>query len=295
MDLGDLAIFRAVAREGGITRAARSLHRVQSNVTTRIRQLEAELGVELFVREGRGLTLAPAGRLLLDYAERLLALAEEARAAVSGGDPLGRLKLGSMESTAAVRLPDLLARYHARYPRVQLELQTGPTAPLVAGVIDGRLDAALVSAPVEDERLLTLPVFEEELVLVAPAGQGRVRSARDVQARSLLTFAPGCAYRRRLEAWCAEAGVTPERVVELSSYHAMLGCAAAGMGIALVPESLLARLPAQSVSLHRLPPALARVTTLLVRRREGVSPAADALAALLLEDGARLAAAAKLA
>ena len=79
MDLGDLRIFRAVVEEGGITRAAKKLHRVQSSVTTRIRQLEEDLGTPLFIREGKKLHLSPAGRVLLDYAGRLLGLAAEAR------------------------------------------------------------------------------------------------------------------------------------------------------------------------------------------------------------------------
>ncbi|HEX5515496.1 MAG TPA: LysR family transcriptional regulator [Gammaproteobacteria bacterium] len=281
MNLDDLTIFRTVVHEGGITRAAAKLHRVQSNITTRVRQLEAELGVDLFVREGRRLTLAPAGRVLLNYTERLLALADEARLAVAGGSPQGSLRLGSMESTAAARLPRVLADYHARYLDVQLELRTGPSTPLVADVIDGRLDAALVSAPIDDPRLHCLPVFEEELLLITPATQPAVGDPRDLQVRTLLTFAPGCAYRRHLEAWLAQAGVVPERVVELSSYHAMFGCAAAGMGIALAPRSLVELMPVDGVSLHSLPPKLARVTTVLARRRDTQSPAADALAALL--------------
>src|SRR5262245_10883722 len=105
MDLGDLRIFVAVAREGGITRAAERLHRVQSNITTRVRQLEQELGVALFIRSGKRLHLAPAGQVLLGYAERLIDLAREAREAVQDAMPRGPFRLGAMESTAAVRLP----------------------------------------------------------------------------------------------------------------------------------------------------------------------------------------------
>src|SRR5215470_7605284 len=101
MDLTDLRIFRSVVQAGGITRAAEQLHRVQSNVTTRIRQLEVELGVALFLREGKRLQVTPAGRVLLDYADRLLALADEARRAVQDERPRGQFRLGAMESTAA--------------------------------------------------------------------------------------------------------------------------------------------------------------------------------------------------
>lgn len=282
MDLEDLTIFRTVVREGGITRAAERLHRVQSNVTTRIRQLEDDLGVGLFIREGRRLIVSPSGRVLLDYADRLLALAEEARSAVGDGTPRGRLRFGSMESTAAARLPALLARFHARYPDVQLELRTGATGVLIAEVIDGRIECALVSGPVDDPRLTTLPAFDEELVIVAPAGHPPITTPHDLRARTLLTFEPACAYRQRLETWLAAGGVVPERVVELASYHAMLGCAASGMGIAMVPRSLLAKLPLDdSVSIHALPPAFARTTTVLIHRSGPPGPAVRAFAELL--------------
>src|SRR5215471_6123738 len=103
MDLTDLHIFRSVVQAGGVTRAAEKLNRVQSNVTTRVRQLESELGVELFVREGKKLHLSSEGKLLLDYADRLLDLAEEAREAVHDAEPRGLLRLGTGESTAAMR------------------------------------------------------------------------------------------------------------------------------------------------------------------------------------------------
>ena len=124
MDLASLEIFRCVVEEGGITRAATRLHRVQSNVTTRIRQLEASLGVDLFLRDGKRMVLTPAGQTLFDYARRVLDLAEEARQAVLPARPQGRLRIASMESTAASRLPAVLAAYHQAWPDVELELVT---------------------------------------------------------------------------------------------------------------------------------------------------------------------------
>lgn len=284
MDLDDLHIFRTVVHSGGITPAARQLHRVQSNVTTRIRQLEESLGVSLFLREGRRLQLAPAGEVLLGYADRLLALAEEARTAVADGAPRGSLRLGSMESTAATRLPSILARFHAAHPAVKLELQTGPTARMMTAVLEGRLDCALVSGPIDDERLSTHPAFTEELVLVAPLSHPAITRPQDLATRTLLTFEAGCAYRLKLESWLASQGVVAEKVVELSSYHTMLGCTAAGMGIALIPASLLARLPeAEHVSRHALPPAMAQVTTLLIHRHNAASGATSALLQALQE------------
>src|SRR4029453_11329274 len=150
MDLAALRIFRAVVREGGVTRAAERLNRVQSNVTTRIRQLEDELGVALFIRDGKRLHLAPAGQVLLDYSERLLSLADEARLAVQDSKPRGIFRLGAMESTAAVRLPAALNEYHRRYPDVVLELKTGNPPTLSALILAGALDAALGTEPLSD-------------------------------------------------------------------------------------------------------------------------------------------------
>src|SRR5689334_15043694 len=163
MDLADLNIFRTVVREGGITRAARQLNRVQSNVTTRIRQLEQDLDVALFVREGKRLHLSPTGTVLLDYADRLLDLAQEARDAIHDGAPRGPLRLGAMESTAAIRLPEPLSEFHRRYPDVQLDLHSRPIPELTAAVLSGNLDAALVAEPIEDERFDKTPIYDEEL------------------------------------------------------------------------------------------------------------------------------------
>src|SRR5919204_1996631 len=120
MDLVELQIFKTVAEQGGVTKAAAALHRVQSNVTTRVKQLEERLGTKLFHRQGRKLVLSSEGKVLLGYAERMLRLSSEAQAAVKGGGPHGHFKLGTLESTAATRLPAVLARYHRRHPAVRL-------------------------------------------------------------------------------------------------------------------------------------------------------------------------------
>src|SRR5262249_32980353 len=147
MNFTDLQVFRAVVREGGVTRAAEHLNRVQSNVTTRVRQLEKELGVELFIREGRRLHLSPTGTVLLDYADRLLDLAQEARDAVHDGEPRGPLHLGAMESTAAIRPPEALRVFHRRYPDVKVELQTRQIGALSAAGLACGVHAGLGCRP----------------------------------------------------------------------------------------------------------------------------------------------------
>src|ERR1700735_3964314 len=167
VELIDLLTFSTVARTGGITRAAAELNTVQSNVTQRVKALETEIGSALFERHSRGMTLTGAGRRLLPYAQRMTALSREAvLAARDDGEPRGPLSIGSLETTAAVRLPSLLAEFHRRFPAVQLSLRTATTAELVAAMLEGALDGAFVAGPIDHADLNATIAFKEELVLV---------------------------------------------------------------------------------------------------------------------------------
>lgn len=270
MDLSALRIFKAVAEEGGVTQAAARLHRVQSNVSARLTQLEESLGVALFHRSGRRLLITAEGSRLLEYADRLLQLAGEAEAAMRGDhQPSGKLRIGSMETTAAARLPLVLAAFHKAHPQVDLLLDTGPTDYLLQGVLQHRLDVALVAAPVTRPELRQLDVFEEELVLLTDIAHRPVATPHDIERKALLVFRAGCSYRRRLEAWFAEAGVAATRVSEFGTFEAIIGCVAAGMGVALMPREVLKqRQLADSIQMHTLPPGVALVKTLLVWRQD---------------------------
>jgi DNA-binding transcriptional LysR family regulator len=291
MELLDLHVFRTVAREGGITRAAERLHRVQSNVTVRVKKLEEDLGVALFLREGKRMQLSPHGRILLGYADRLLDLAQEARNALHQSRPHGRLRVGTMESAAAARLPEPLRVFTERFPEVKLELSIMQIDEMVQKVLSGDLDAALAAEPIADPRLETMPVFEEELVLMAGAGHRRIRNPEDVEKGTLLAFHPGCPNRLRLEAWYADHEVLPDRVIEIESYHAMLGCAVAGMGVALLPRSVLDGFSGRSaLSVHPISPKFRKLRTLYIWRKDAPQANIDALAEVLTEvPGARAA------
>jgi DNA-binding transcriptional LysR family regulator len=267
IDLDSLEIFRAVVAEGGVIRAADKLHRVQSNITTRIQQLEQRLGHKLFRREGRSLALSPAGAALLPYAERLLRLADEAESEFKSGLPLGTFHLGSLESTAGSRLPPVLSRYHKLYPGVVVELVTGTTGALIRRVNAFEVEAAFVSEPFTAPGLETLPVFEEELVLVTPRSMPSVTRPADLAESTMIAFANGCSYRRLLEQWLGKGGVAPARSLEFSSYQAMIACVAAGTGFAIVPVSVLKALRATAdVRQHALPERMRTSRTHLVWR-----------------------------
>ncbi|MGB7122158.1 MAG: LysR substrate-binding domain-containing protein, partial [Bradyrhizobium sp.] len=233
MELIDLLTFSAVARNGGITRAADELKTVQSNVTQRVKALEAEMGIALFERHSRGMTLTGAGRRLLPYAQRMAALSREAMLATrDDGEPKGPLAIGSMETTAAVRLPPLLAEFHRRFPAVQLTLRTATTADLVASILDGALDGAFVAGPIDHVDLLSTVAFREELVLVTArrfTSLASLRAGTPESGPTALVFRTGCTYRQRLEQLFSDFGWPSATRFELGTLDGMIGCVAAGV------------------------------------------------------------------
>lgn len=240
MDPTALATFSAVARHGSVSAAALDLHTVQSNVTTRLKQLEAELGVTLFTRHARGVTLTEPGTRLLAYAGRFSALEAEARAVVrDDGQVRGNLRLGSMETTAAVRLPPVLGRFHRSHPGVQLEVRTGPTAELLELLLARRLDLALIAAPIDHPELVALPVFQEELVLVSAKQSADISTRLADGGLTVIVFRQGCSYRQRLETYFSARGWLPFRRLEFGTLEGMLGCVAADVGVTILPSSAL--------------------------------------------------------
>ena len=275
LDLTDLLYFSAVAREGGVTRAAEKLHRVQSNVTTRVQKLETQLGIRLFLREGRRMILTAEGHKLLGYADRLIALANETERLMMQQEPGGAFRLGAMESTAAVRLPDLLSRLLDRHPDIEVELTTGNPSELGELVLSGEIEAAFAANPVRDERLDSITAFEERVTVVSLAPSLEPDKA-------LLVLEKGCPHRARLEEWYLSRGWQTGRMIEIGSYHAMFGCVLAGMGAALVPESVIATFPSQSrLVRHPLPDGFGTLKTRLFWRRDLLSANTRALIGLL--------------
>lgn len=281
MNLRDLEVFRAVVTEGGVTKAAARLGRVQSSVTARVQQLEQALGTDLFIRDGKRLKVAPAGKVLLGYADRLLSLADEAKLALSDSRPRGPFRLGAMESTAAVRLPGPLTTYYRRHPEVDLKLRTGNPRQLASALLEGDIEAALVAEPVAENRFDWTPAFKERLVLVAPATHATINETSPAPD-TVIVFEHGCPHRRQLDAWYARRNDLPRQTIELGSYHAMFGSVVAGMGVALMPESVLSAFPErEKVSTHPLPDDLETLRTLLIWPRGVSSSKIDALIEIL--------------
>lgn len=263
MELLALRTFQTVVEEGGILAASRKLNTVQSNVTSRIRRLEEELGVELFFRNGRGVALAPSGRVLLDYARRMLLLERETSAAVRlAGDSIGELRIGAMETFAALHLPAALKAVRAEHPRLELRVETDSSASLVDKVLAHRLDCAMVAGPVEHADLRFDTLVVEELVQVCAAGG-------DLVALPLILFREGCAYRTRALAWQRMIGHAVVDAMEFGTLEGILGCVSVGLGWTLMPRRVVEQSAhAADLTIHSLPDAVGRVPTGLISLRD---------------------------
>ena len=281
MDVSDLRIFEAVARLGGINRAAADLNTVQSNVTTRLRLLEEELGARLFDRGRRGVALTAAGRRLLPYAYKVRDEMENARrAVVDDGAPRGPLTIGALETTAAMRLSPILADYVAAWPDVDLTLRAGATADLIQAVLLRELEGAFVCGPVRHPELVEETIFCEEMVVIAPPSSRRLDAQLVRPDLRIVVMRAGCSYRQRLEDILARRGVAGLRLLEFGSLEAIFGCVAAGLGVSLLPRGLIGSVRQSGrVSVHALPASELQVETMFIRRRDSYQ--SSALAAFL--------------
>ncbi len=276
MDLHALKVFQIVAQTGSITRAAQKLNYAQSNVTSKIQQLETHLETPLFYRHNRGTTLTAKGKMLLDYTEKIFHLIEETTKVMKDDHtPKGPLCIGSMETTAAVRLPDILSKYHHQYPNVDMSLITGPTEQHVQGVLQYELDGAFVAGPIEHPELIQTAVMEEELVLITDTLQPPLSSIKEIQTRTLLVFRTGCSYRAKFQHWLHNEGVIPEKIMEFGTLEAILGCVSAGLGISLLPKSVVEkRVQSGSLRCHSIPTPYSKVNTVFIHRKDAVMTSA---------------------
>ncbi|MBD0706543.1 LysR family transcriptional regulator [Pseudomonas sp. PSB1] len=238
MELSQLRMLKTVCDTGSIARAAEVLHCVPSNITARLKSLERELGTPLFFREGRGLRVSPAGEVFVGYATKILNLTEEARRAIAPDSaPSGPLRIGAIESSATGRLPQLLAKYHAQYPQVSLELSTGTWAQLLDDIQHHRLDGVIVAVDMERPGLKRAVMYREDLVLIASESHGPLRSAADLRGKAIFMWPTGCPYRLALEQWLLRHEQT-QPIISISSYGAIVGCVSAGAGVSLVPRGI---------------------------------------------------------
>ena len=247
LDLPKLRMFVAVAREGSFTRAAEALELRQPTVSQQIQVLEQGLATRLFERQGRVIRLTPAGAALLPYAERLLALAQEAREATREAAGLARrtLRLGAGNTLATYILPDLLARLRWERPDVIVQITVGNTDQLLEAVLDTRVELALVGSPAAEDRLAIRPFHQDELVVIAPP-DGPWQAEKSVtisrlQDQTLFVREPGSALQAAVQALLGQHNVQAGHLITLGNLEAIKRSVEAGLGVAIVPEIAVRR------------------------------------------------------
>jgi DNA-binding transcriptional LysR family regulator len=246
MEIRQLEIFRALAEELHFTRAAERVRCAQSNVTTRIRALENELGTPLFNRLAKRVTLTDCGRRILPYVEKVLSTIEEVRkVARPDSAPAGALLIGSSESMLTYRLPEVLSSFRKQYPAVELSFRPYVHERLLQSIETGTLDLALCMVDsVDDERLQSLRLRTEKLVFIVgprdPLWTKRKSRPQDMSGQTFLVTEAGCAYRKQLHQWLTRMNIQPATTIEFSSVEAIKQCVSLGMGVALLPEIAVA-------------------------------------------------------
>ncbi|MRN52609.1 LysR family transcriptional regulator [Paenibacillus monticola] len=249
MDLKILKTFQTIVHSGSFNRAAEELNYAQSTVTMQMQKLEADLGVQLFVR-GKQITLTEAGRLFHEQSipivkdmERLLNSLADLKIGEAGS-----IRVGVTDPSASYRFPQLLQQFMTHFPKIKLSVDIAGTSVLSERLLRGELDFALCSAPELEKELYFEPLFTEEFVLLMPEQHPlalqQIVTSEDLRGHRLLITAANCPYRKKLESVLQESGGPPMNTMEVGSMTALKYYVESGLGIALVPEIMLNPAPA---------------------------------------------------
>ncbi len=246
MELRHLLTFQTIVKTGSFLQAAEELQYAQSTITLHIQQLEAELGVRLFVRQGRRVQLTEAGKRLQEYAHHLLHTAnllQQEMDALSRGES-GRVRIGAIEPTASLRLPSLLLRFCNERPNVRLMLEVGGTRAISNRVLAGDLDLGICSPPEPYLGLRFELLFVEPLALLVPEDHPLARADAILPAmlagQRLLLSEPECAYRKAIEQALLQHGANLCAKIEIGSMEVIKRAVQQGLGIAIIPALVAA-------------------------------------------------------
>ena len=256
MELRHLQTFQTIVKEGSFVQAADRLGYAQSTITLHIQQLESELGVKLFARQGKKVQLTEAGQALEEQADQLLQRAnalQQSMLDIVAGDAV-HCRIGAIEPTASLRLPALLVQFYQQRPKVHLTLEVAGTLTISQRIVGGSLDIGICSPPPTYLNLVFEPLFVENMALLLPehhplASLETIR-ARDLDGQRLLLTEPGCAYRNVVENRILQYGANPLRGIEIGSMGAIICMVQNGMGLAIVPETLATPVPTGTVLRH---------------------------------------------
>lgn len=246
MELRQIQYFIEVAKLEHVTEASYALHVSQSAVSRQIFKLEAELGVDLFVHEGRKVKLTPIGRLFLEHMEQLMNVIEHAKQEISEYlDPeRGTVRIGFPSSLASQLIPRVVTLFRERYPAVHFQLQHGSYKELVDWVIRGDLNLAIIGpVPTSEQQVRSAILFEEKFVALLPAGHALARRPSvmlgDLKDDLFVLFPEGFILRDLVVEACAKVGFKPRVTFEGDDLDAIKGLVSAGLGLTVLPEIAL--------------------------------------------------------
>ncbi|AMP97638.1 LysR family transcriptional regulator [Pedobacter cryoconitis] len=240
MNTNDFKIFEAVAANGSFTKAAEAMFTVQSNVTARIKSLEDEFAVSLFTRTSRKVELTAAGETLMHYFKQIGQLIEEAKRELAQSDQLiGQLRIGCIETTMALKAPDMINKFNEMYPDIELEFKADMSPNLINDVLNYKLDAAFVAAPVSVPELAQQTIKEEQLVMVASTKYKKIEELIQDKQVKIVVFDQGCNYRARLESWLSFKGVVNYKRIVVNSLEGIINFVEADLAITILPAELI--------------------------------------------------------
>lgn len=286
MEIFQLRYFVAAARRLNFTQAAAECHIAQPSLSAQIAALEKELGTSLFHRQGRSVRLTDAGEALLGYAERLIALEQEARLGVRRvvGLEAGKLSLWTLPTPGQHLLPPLLARFRTLHPGISISVHEAvPARAIAESVLAGRADLGVVHLPCALDGLEQRVLLTEELALIVPEGHslaGTSPTLASLADQSWVWVPEGQSPEHPIFAACLTAGFTPRIACVSGSAGGMQALVAAGLGIALLPRLALSP-PPGTVIVELAEPRPTRTLALIWRSGEALSHAATAFMALL--------------
>ena len=263
MDSNLLKVFVEVAREKSITKAANNLEFAQSNVTSRIKQLEKSLGFALFHRVPKGVILSKEGEKLYPYAVEIVKKVKQATYDMKNIDNQEHLIVGSTESNASTRIVPFLLQLHNDFPNMSLELITNTTREITKELLNYKVDIAFISGEPKHEDLIILNKIDEEIVLVEAPNEN--------SPNVFLSFKNGCAYNEFGQNYLKEFSNENFKNLEFGNYETILGCVKAGMGKSLLPLSIVKKLKYEDdLKIINLPKELANIPTCLVCRKDNI-------------------------
>lgn len=234
MNIDALQMFITIVQEGSISKAAQKLGYAQSNISTKVHNLELELETQLFYRNARGVTLTDSGKTLYQRAIKIVQLNNETINILKHPQEVtGSLKIGTLQTSASTFLPKILSIYHQNNPNVELSIETGTTLASAQRVLNYQLDGAIIGGRVNEKDLQTIPLMSEKLCLVTAQ-----KNQLDLNNDPLLVFPVGCAYRKTLESWLDSQQIMIHHPIEFNYLNAIIASVSAGLGISVLPEKV---------------------------------------------------------